>query len=146
MTLTLANLKPAVGATKKKKRVGRGNSSGHGTYSTRGLKGQRARAGVSGLKLKGFKARLQKIPKLRGFKSAYPKMAVVNILRLDEVFSDGEVVTPKKLEEIGLIEETKYGVKILGQGELKKKLMVKGCCFSRSAKEAVEKAGGKVYN
>ncbi|MFA5075799.1 MAG: 50S ribosomal protein L15 [Patescibacteria group bacterium] len=146
MTLSLANLKPARGATKKKKRVGRGNSSGHGTYSTRGLKGQRARSGVGGLKLKGLKARLQKIPKLPGFKSLYPKKAVVNIIDLDKTFTDGSIVTPQKLEEAGLISQAKFGVKVLGQGSLKKKLVIKGCLASQTAKEAIEKAGGKIYN
>ena len=145
MALKLHNLKPAKGAKKSKKRVGRGDSSGHGTYSTRGLKGQRAiSGGKGGLKLKGFKSNIQSIPKLGGFKSLKPKLAIVNLKDLEKNFSKSDVITAAKLAEKGLIETTKNGVKILGEGDLKKALTVKVDKVSQSAKEAIEKAGGKI--
>jgi len=145
MALTLGNLHPSKGSKRSKKRVGRGNSSGHGTYSTRGMKGQRARSGSrKGLKLKGLKSRLQKIPKLGGFLSPYGKMSIVNLKDLEKAFSDNAEVTPKKLVELGLVMKTSRGVKVLGSGKLAKKLNIKGCLVSASAKEAITKAGGKV--
>jgi len=145
MALNLYNLKPAFGAKKKRKRVGRGDSSGHGTYSTRGAKGQKARSGgKGGLKLKGLKSNIQSIPKLGGFRSLKPKLAVVNLKDLEKNFVDNEIITPAKLVEKGLLKSTKAGVKILGLGELSKKLILKVDRISQSAKDAVEKAGGQV--
>jgi len=145
MALNLYNLKPAFGAKKARKRVGRGDSSGHGTYSTRGAKGQKARSGgKGGLKLKGLKSNIQSIPKLGGFRSLKSKLAVVNLKDLEKKFADDEIITPAKLVEKGLLKSTKAGVKILGLGALSKKLILKVDKISQSAKEAVEKAGGKV--
>jgi len=145
MALHLGQLKPAAGSARSKKRVGRGNASGHGSYSTRGLKGQRARSGSrKGLKLKGLKARLQTVPKLRGFKSPYPKAAVVNIASLQAMFADGAEVTPAALVKAGLINRTAVTAKILGQGALSRKLNIRGCSVSTSAKEQIEAAGGSV--
>ncbi|MFA6993339.1 MAG: 50S ribosomal protein L15 [Patescibacteria group bacterium] len=145
MSLSLSNLRPATGSKKHKKRVGRGQASGHGTTATRGGKGQRARAGGrGGLKIKGLKARLQKIPKLRGFRSPYPKNQVINLSALEKNFSAGGSVTPEKLFKNGLLSSLSGGVKILGEGKLTKKLMVKGCSVSASAKEQILKAGGQV--
>jgi large subunit ribosomal protein L15 len=145
MALKLHNLKPAKGAKKKKKRVGRGDSSGHGNYSTRGLKGQRARSGgKGGLKLKGFKSNVQSIPKLGGFKSLKSKLAIVNLKDLEKHFDNDEVITPAKLVNKKLIDNAKNGVKILGMGKLSKKFTVKVDKVSDSAKQAIEKAGGKV--
>ncbi|HDQ22580.1 MAG TPA: 50S ribosomal protein L15 [Candidatus Uhrbacteria bacterium] len=143
--LKLYNLKPAKGAKKRKKRVGRGNASGHGTYATRGLKGQRSRSGgKGGLKLKGLKANIQSIPKLGGFKSLKPKLAVVNLKDLEKNFSDNEIVTAAKLKSKSLIKSIRPGVKVLGMGKLDKKLILKVDKISESAREAVEKAGGKI--
>lgn len=145
MALQLENLRPAWGAKKKRKRVGRGDSSGHGTYSTRGAKGQRARSGgKGGLKLKGLKSNILSIPKLGGFRSLRAKLAIVNLKDLEENFENNDIITPGKLLEKGLIKETRAGVKVLGMGELKKKLIIKINKISASAKEAVEKAGGQV--
>jgi large subunit ribosomal protein L15 len=145
MVLTLSNLKPAAGSKIRKFRVGRGNSSGRGTYSGRGLKGQRSRSGGrGGLKLLGLKSRLQKIPKLRGFRSVYPKVAVVNLGDLEKHFTNGSVINPKRLFNLGLIEKVGVGVKILGSGKLTKKLTIEGCQLSQGAKAQIEKAGGKV--
>ena len=146
MALKLYNLKPAWGAKKKKKRVGRGDSSGHGTYSTRGAKGQRARSGgKGGLKLKGLKSNILSIPKLGGFRSLKPKLEIVNLKDLEKNFAAGEIITPAKLIEKGLIKSVKPGIKVLGMGTLSKKLILKVNKISESAKEAVEKAGGKVF-
>jgi len=145
MALQLHNLKPAKGAKKKKRRVGRGDSSGMGSYSRRGIKGQRSRSGgKGGLKLKGMKAGIQSIPKLGGFKSPKPKLQIVNLVDLEKNFKNGDFITPAKLNAQGLIKTTKIGVKVLGLGKLNKKLTIKVHKISQSAQEAVEKAGGKV--
>jgi len=120
--LTLNNIKKAKGASKNKKRVGRGNSSGHGTYSTRGLKGQRARSGVSGLKRLGMKQQLLQTPKVRGFKSAKPKNQIISLKDINSNYKDGENVTPESLAEKGLISSASLPVKILGKND---KLTVK---------------------
>jgi len=83
-------------------------------------------------------------PKLRGFNSPYPKMIAVNVKDLEKKFNDGERVTPKTLLEKGLVGKMKVAVKILGSGEIKKKLIIKDCSVSGSAKEKIEKAGGKI--
>ena len=142
MSLNLSNLKPAKGSTKTRKKIGRGGK--RGTYSGRGLKGQRSRSGgKSGLKALGFKQTLQRIPKLRGFKSLKPKMAVVNLSSLSEKFADGDVIDPIMLIKTGLINTAKNGVKVLGSGEMTKKLTISANAFSTTAREAIEKAGGK---
>ncbi len=144
--LGLNNLKPSKGSTKKRKRVGRGNSSGHGTYSGRGLKGQNARSGVSGLKRLGMKSSLLQIPKKRGFKSHKPKNQPVNLGDLNNNFKDGEEITPKALLNKGLIKDAKLPIKILGNGKLKlKKNIFKNINkVSKSAKEQIEKQGGEI--
>ena len=140
MTLSLSNIKPNKGSQKNRKRIGRGNSAGQGTYAGRGLKGQNARAGVSNLKRLGMKQVLLRTPKKRGFKSDKPKAQAVNLAILNKFFKDKETVSPKTLFKKGIIEDVKKPVKILGQGELK----VKGLKFaevkmSASAKEQIEK-------
>lgn len=143
--LTLHNLKPAKGSKKKRKRVGRGNASGHGTYSTRGQKGQRSRSGGRNkLKIKGLKSLLQGIPKKRGFKSFYAKSAVVNVGDLEKYFTTGELINGRLLAEKGLIKTAKDGVKILAEGELTKKFKVRANSFSKGAEEKIKKAGGEV--
>ncbi len=142
--LTLHNLKPAKGAKKTRKRVGRGWSS-KGKYSGRGMKGQRARSGgKSGLKKKGLRSIMLNIPKKRGFKSPHPKAAVVNVADLAKNYSDGAEVNSKNLLAKKLIRTTKGGVKVLGNGEISIKVIVKDCKVSLAAKEKIEKAGGTV--
>lgn len=142
MSLTLSNLKPARGARKKSVKVGRGGK--RGSYSGRGMKGQRARSGgKSGLKALGFKQTLLRIPKNRGFRSLKPKLAIVNLLDLEKNFKDNDVIDPKVLVRKGLIDNLKTGVKILGQGKLSKKLIVTAQGFSASAKKEIEVQGGK---
>lgn len=145
MVLTASTIKPSLGSKKKSKRVGRGNSSGKGTYSSRGLKGQKSRSGGrGGLKVKGFKASLQKVPKLRGFKSLYSKKETVTLRALDKTFQDNEVVTPRYLEQKGLIHTPSKGVKIVATGELKKKIIINGCLASKKAVQLIEKSGSKI--
>jgi len=138
--LSLHTIKPASGATKKRKRVGRGNASGHGTYSGRGQKGQRSRSGGrSGLKRMGMKQNLLQTPKLRGFKSDKPKNQIVNLDDLNKNFKDNSVISPRSLIKAGLIKDAKKPVKILGKGELRiKKLQFKGVKISKSVVEQIK--------
>lgn len=146
MSLSLDNLKAPKGlANKKKKRIGRGNASGDGTYAGRGMKGQRSRSGGrGGLKVKALRTRLQSVPKLRGFKSLQKKSAVINLGELDAKFEANAIVSAKSLMKKELIDSPRWGVKILGDGELTKALTFKGVSVSKSAKEKIEKAGGKI--
>ena len=144
MTLGLHNLKTKSGAKKIKRRVGRGNAS-KGNYAGRGMKGQKSRSGgKSGLKLRGVKGYLQRIPKTKGFKSLKPKNEEVNIGELNTLFNNSEEVTPRILLAKGVIKTIKNGVKVLGQGTLNKKLIVKANAFTEKAKKEIEKAGGQV--
>jgi large subunit ribosomal protein L15 len=144
--LSLSNIKPARNSAKSKKRVGRGNASGHGTYSTRGLKGQRSRTGGKNkLKRLGFKKILAQTPKMRGFKSDKPKNIVINIKDLNQIFKSGEKINSSSLFKAGLISTTTGSVKILGQGQLQvKNLEFEGIKFSDSAKKQIEKMSGKI--
>lgn len=144
MTLSLHTLKPKKGSRRSKKRVGRGLAS-TGTYSGRGVKGQRARSGGRrGLKLKGIRPLMLATPKKRGFIVSKPKPAIVNIGDVAKAFAGGAQVNPKTLMKRGLIENMTYGVKILAKGEIAIPLSVSGCLMSASAKEKIEKAGGAV--
>lgn len=142
MTISLANLKTV--KKRKSRRLGRGNSSGRGTYSGRGLKGQRSRSGGrKGLQKLAAKAFLKNLPKSRGFKSFYPKNIVVNLDTLEKIFKDNETVDPERLLKEGIIRSAYPAVKILGQGKISKKLIVKAHGFSRVAENAIKKAGGE---
>ena len=143
MALSLHQLHPAKGSKKSPKRVGRGLGS-TGSYSGRGVKGQGARSGVSGLKLKGLRQIMLKIPKRRGFQSGQPKPSVVNLGKINKSFPDGAVVTPKALLKINLVSHIESGVKILADGELTKKFQFKGCQTSATAKAKIEQAGGSI--
>lgn len=130
---------------KTKKRVGRGGK--RGTYSGRGIKGQKARAGR---KLRPeWRDVLKRIPKKRGykFKSIKEKPTILNLNKLNAIFKDGDLLTPAVLLQRDLIAKMKGRmpeVKILGEGELTKKLDFKGLKVSQSAREKIEKAGGKI--
>lgn len=142
--LSLSNLKPARGAKRYPKRVGRGNASGKGTTAGRGTKGQKARTGGrKGIKVLGLRRLVMQTPKLRGFKTAKAGVALVGLDQVNEVFKSGEIVSRKSLAAKGLIPASATRVKILG-GELKKKLSVVGCSMSAPAKEKVLAAGGEV--
>ena len=150
--LSLSNLKPAQ-KRKARKRVGRGLGSGKGRYSGRGIKGQKSRAGSHKMR-PGFEGGqmpiYMRLPKQRGpySKDAMPvgphrtSTVPVNLRDLERVFDDGADVTLEALVEKGLIKNTRTDVKILGDGELKKKLTVTAHLFSASAREKIEKAGG----
>ena len=142
--MRLNDLKPAEGARHAAKRVGRGIGSGLGKTSGKGHKGAKARSG--GGKRPGFEGGqmplTMRLPK-RGFTNIFRKEYVaVNIDRLD-MFEDGAVVTPVTLIEYGIIKNVQDGVKILGNGEITKKLTVQANKFSESAKQKIEAAGGK---
>ena len=142
--MKLHDLKPAVGATTAPKRLGRGTGSGLGKTSGKGHKGAKARSG--GGKRPGFEGGqmplTMRLPK-RGFTNIFRKEYVaVNVDRL-EMFEDGAVVTPVTLIEYGIIKNVQDGVKILGNGEITKKLTVQANKFSESAKQKIEAAGGK---
>lgn len=130
---------------KKRKRVGRGGK--RGTYSGRGIKGQKARAGR---KLKpAIREFIKKYPKLRGykFKPLRQKPVVINIETLGKKFKAGSAINPQALLKLRLIRRIKGKipeVKILGKGELKKALVIEGCEVSKSAKEKIEKVGGQI--
>ena len=140
----LHELKPAAGAHRKAKRVGRGTGSGHGKTSGRGQKGQNARSQGFRLGFEGGQMPLaQRIPKLPGFKNPFKKIyAVVNISKLSR-FEDGTKIDAAALAEAGLVHGDRE-IKILGAGRMKRKLSVEAHAISNSAREAIEKAGGSV--
>jgi len=143
--MKLHDLKPAVGATTAPKRLGRGTGSGLGKTSGKGHKGAKARSG--GGKRPGFEGGqmplTMRLPK-RGFTNKWRvEYATVNVERLN-IFEDGAVVTPVELVESGILKNVQDGVKILGNGEITKKLTVKATKFTETAKEKIEAAGGKV--
>ncbi|MGB8706966.1 MAG: 50S ribosomal protein L15 [Dehalococcoidia bacterium] len=140
------NLKPPAGATHKRKRVGRGDGSGHGSYSGRGCKGQKSRSG-GGVRL-GFEggqlALIKRLPRKRGFVNIFKtEYSIVNVGEL-KAFSHNAEVTPKELLDIGLIKSFKYPVKILGDGDIDRPLVVKANKFSAAAEKKIVAAGGKV--
>ena len=143
--MRLDELQPAEGSKFAPKRVGRGIGSGNGKTSGKGHKGQKARAG-RGMRagFEGGQMPLQRrIPK-RGFNNIFAtEMAIANVATLDKYFEDGATVTVDALIEKGIIKKTLDGVKILGNGELTKKLTVQANAFSDSAKSKIEAAGGK---
>jgi large subunit ribosomal protein L15 len=143
--MKLHELKPAEGSRKTRNRVGRGTGSGNGKTAGKGHKGQNARSG-GGVR-PGFEGGqtplFRRLPK-RGFKNINRKdYAIVNLETLNR-FEEGTEVTPDLLLETGVLSNAKSGVKILGNGQLEKKLTVKANKFSASAKEAIESAGGSV--
>ena len=145
--MQLNDLRPAEGAKKARKRIGRGNSSGHGTTAGRGTKGQLSRSG--GGKGAGFEGGQQplamRLPKLPGFKNRNRvEYAPVNVARLEEKFADGDVVNTASLIEKGIIKREYVLVKVLGDGDITKKLTVQVDKVSASAKAKIEAAGGKV--
>ncbi len=129
---------------KPRKSVGRGGKKG--TYSGRGIKGQKARSGakINPIFEGGRSTLIEHLPKMRGFKSLRPKNQIVNIEKLDKYFQEGEIVNPQALYERGLISKIDMPVKILGDGKITKKLTIKKCLVSEKAKEKIEAARGKV--
>jgi len=137
-------LAPRKGSKRSSKRVGRGVGSGHGTYATRGCKGQNSRSGGGvGLRFEGGQTPLVKrLPSTRGFTNIFKTdYALVKVGRL-EIFEEGTEVTPQKLLDVGLVKSLKKPVKILGDGELQRPLVVKANKFARTAKQKIEASGG----
>ena len=143
--MKLHELRPSEGAFKTSKRLGRGTGSGLGKTSGKGHKGQNARSG-GGVR-PGFEGGqlplFRRLPK-RGFSNAMFKVeySTINVSDLEK-FEDGAVVTPELLKEMGILKKQLAGVKVLGNGELTKKLTVKATKFSASAVEKIEAIGGK---
>ena len=145
--MQLNDLRPNKGAKKARKRIGRGNASGHGTTAGRGTKGQLSRSG--GGKGAGFEGGQQplamRLPKLPGFKNRNRvEYAPVNVSRLEAKFNDGDVVDTQSLVAAGIIKRDYVLVKVLGDGELTKNLTVKVDKVSPAAQAKIEAAGGKV--
>jgi large subunit ribosomal protein L15 len=147
MSITLHNLKPARGATKTKKRLGRGRGSGTGKTSGKGVKGQKARPGHHGARFAfegGQMPMPRRIPK-RGFTNpnrveAFP----INVSLLDKVFAAGETVDLETLRAKGIVPKLVDTIKILGEGELTKKLTIKAHRASETAKSKIQAAGGSI--
>ncbi len=145
MKLQTHTIKPAKGSKHVMKRIGRGNASGHGSYSTRGGKGQTARSGGSrGLQLKAFKRLLQSTPKLRGFNSLATKPTEVYLDVLDKKYNAGDTVDLKSLKEKKLAGKNDLTAKIIARGELTKKLIMVGIKTTKSVAEKIKVAGGEV--
>ena len=144
--MKLHELSPAPGSTKSAWRKGRGVGSGNGKTAGRGHKGQNARTGC-GVR-PGFEGGqiplYRRLPK-RGFTNSLFKKeyAIINLETLDKLFNDGDAVSMETLLEKGVIRKELNGLKVLGRGEITKKLTVKAAIFSASAKEKIEAAGGK---
>ncbi len=142
--MKIHELSPAEGSNRDVKRIGRGHGSGNGKTAGKGHKGQNARSG-GGVRI-GFEGGqmplARRIPK-RGFNNIFTeKMAVVNVSDLAK-FKSGTVVDAELLKAAGVVKKTANGVKVLGNGELGVDLTVKAAAFSQTAKEKIEKAGGK---
>ena len=142
--MNLHDLSPVPGSTQVAKRKGRGIGTGNGKTAGRGHKGQKARSG-GGTRI-GFEGGqmplARRLPK-RGFNNIFAKpLEAINVSALEK-FEDGATVNVSDLLEKGILSKCEYGVKILGNGELTKKLTVRANAFSASAKEKIEKAGGK---
>jgi len=139
-------LSPAPGSKRNRKRVGRGDGSGHGTYSGRGCNGQKSRSG--GKMRPGFEGGqlpiIKRLPRLRGFTNIFrEEYSVVNVGKLG-TFESGSEVTPEKLAETGLVKSLRHPIKVLADGELSHPLTVKANKFSAAAKAKIEAAGGTV--
>jgi len=138
-------LSPAPGSKKSRKRVGRGDGSGHGTYSGRGCKGQKSR---SGHKMRpGFEGGqlplIKRLPRKRGFVNIFrTEYSVININRLN-IFESGSEVTPERLVAAGVVKSLRHPIKILAEGDINHPLLVKANKFSAAAKAKIEAAGGK---
>lgn len=142
--MKLHELQPAQGSNTAAKRKGRGHGSGNGKTAGYGHKGQKARSGVKKAGFEGGQMPLQRRLPKRGFNNIFAtKYANVKISDLEAKFEAGSVVDTKALVEAGIIKKSLDGIKVLGNGELTKALTVKAAAYSASAKEKIEKAGGK---
>jgi len=142
--MKLSELSPVAGSTHASKRKGRGNGSGKGKTAGRGQKGQNSRSG-GGVRV-GFEGGqmplARRIPK-RGFNNIFAKpLTAINVSALNK-FDDGDTITVEKLLASGVLSKCEYGLKLLGNGEITKKLTVQATAFSESARQKIEAAGGK---
>ena len=142
--MKIEDLKPAPGSTKKTKRVGRGIGSGHGKTSCKGHKGQKARSGgPKGPAFEGGQMPLQRRLPKRGFKNRFTiEYAIVNLKDISKM-EGTDIITAETLIEQGIIKDLKNGLKILGEGEIKRPLTIKAHAFSASATAKIVAAGGK---
>ncbi len=142
--MKIEDLKPAQGSTKKTKRVGRGIGSGHGKTSCKGHKGQKARSGgPKGPAFEGGQMPLQRRLPKRGFKNRFAiEYAIVNLKDISKLEST-DIITAETLIEQGIIKDLKNGLKVLGEGEIKRPLTIKADAFSASATAKIAAAGGK---
>lgn len=142
--MKIEDLKPAPGSTKKNKRVGRGIGSGHGKTSCKGHKGQKARSGgTKGPAFEGGQMPLQRRLPKRGFKNRFSiEYAIVNLKDISKM-EGTDIITAETLIEQGIIKDLKNGLKILGEGEIKRPLTIKAHAFSASAIAKIAAAGGK---
>ena len=139
-------LSPAPGSKGRRKRVGRGDGSGHGTYSGRGCKGQKSRSGYK--MSRGFEGGqlplIRRLPRKRGFTNIFrTEYSIVNVGELS-MFEAGSEVTPERLVVAGVVKSLRYPIKILAEGDISHSLMVKANRFSAAAKTKIEAAGGEV--
>lgn len=140
--MNLSNLRPPKGQKHKNQRIGQGMGSGRGKYSGRGAKGQRSISGYS--KMRGFEGGQmplhRRLPK-RGFTNIFRKeYAIVNVSQLEQL--EGDSFTPESLVALGVLKKLKSGLKVLGNGDLTRKISVKAHIFSKSAAEKIQNAGG----
>ena len=138
-------LSPAPGSKQRRKRVGRGDGSGHGTYSGRGCKGQKSRSGHR-MRL-GFEGGqlplIKRLPQKRGFTNIFrTEYSIVNISKLN-IFESGSEVTPEKLVAARIVKSLRHPIKILADGDINRPLVVKANKFSAAAKAKIEAAGGQ---
>lgn len=142
--MKIEDLRPALGKRKKAKRVGRGIGSGHGKTSCKGHKGQKSRSGgTKGPGFEGGQMPLQRRLPKRGFKNRFKvDYAIVNLKDLSRL--EGlDIITPEVLVERGIVRDVKNGIKVLGEGEIHRPLMIKANAFSASAKAKIDASGGK---
>ncbi len=140
------NLSPAPGSKRRRKRVGRGDGSGHGTYSGRGCKGQKSRSGYK--MTRGFEGGqlplIRRLPRKRGFTNIFrTEYSIVNVGELS-MFEAGSEVTPERLVMAGVVKSLRHPIKVLAEGDINHPLVVKANRFSAAAKAKIEAAGGKV--
>ncbi len=138
-------LAPAPGSKKNRKRVGRGDGSGHGTYSGRGCNGQKSRSGYN--LPRGFEGGqlplIRRLPRKRGFVNIFKtRYSLVSINKFN-IFESGSEVTPEKLVEAGVVKSLRYPIKILADGDINRPLVIKANKFSAAAKAKIETAGGR---
>jgi large subunit ribosomal protein L15 len=142
--MNLSNLRPPKGQKHKKRRIGQGMGTGRGKFAGRGAKGAKSISGYS--KMRGFEGGQmplhRRLPK-RGFTNIFHKdYAIVNVATLEEL--DGDTFTPETLVSTGVVKKLQSGLKILGNGELTRKITVRAHIFSKAAQEKIEKAGGTI--